>query len=543
MLRYFIGVIAVTWLSGCAWWGQDVPDYTLLRQAERAEARISDYALANNPDGDDVAIGLDRSDLSMGPNGTTKIFRLRDLPASDQVAGALATKQAALPGVTSDGADGIDVAGGANFAGPVAIDNTDVRKSLYRLSSGGSQPVLPSSSFVDPIALSDWAVYSTIGADETTLVRCGTGAARYSNASAGNRGAVRTYGTGAEYDFSGMTLFMRYYIDPAMSPNMTYTNSYIIFYADSGTDNRWTMGNLPQAAGWNEISFTPSMGLFTGTMADWSAVERVLVIHDFPTGGGYFVLDEFSGWAHGRTKGAVIFQFDDGVQSSYTEGIRYLAKYGFPSVFYISPDYVVEVGETRLSTAYGDFCNWEEIWAAQTCGALIATHAQSSLPVSTKAELREWIVTHKAMLVERGYGIGADYFAIPQGQGAAFDGAALSEQEIIDTLREYFLHIRGTHPWWQNASRGATYCGSANNQPYLQRDNRWGWGYAATNATAQTKIDEAIANKDVAALYFHNLTTGTNPTIAQFRAIVDYVKTQVDAGTLEVITYENLMQQ
>lgn len=447
-------------------------------------------------------------------------------------------------GVTITIQGGIAVGtGGATFGGPVSIDNTDVRKGLYRLSGTKKQDQV-APAFIDPIVAADWEVYSPplTEAAETTLSICGGASVKYTCSGTGQKGASRDYGEGTEQDFSGLTLFLRYYIDPSMASSMTYNFSYFVMYADAGTDNKWTLGSIPQAAGWNEISFTPSMGTFAGTMTDWSSVRKILLIHHFSLAGGYIVLDEFSGWTHGRTKGSIIFNFDDGVLSAYTEGIKYLAKYGFPSIFYVSPEMIVETGAARLSTAYGDFCNWGEIWAAQSAGAIIATHAQTGMPLTTKSALREWIIGQKEPFMERGFNIGANYFAIPGGQ-ALWVGATLGEQELQDTLREYFLHIRGTNPWWSNAKMGTTYNGNGNPQPYWQKDNRWGWAYSANNATAQAKIDLAIANKDVASLFFHAFTESTDPTIAQFRAIVDYVKTKVDAGTLEVITYEDMMNQ
>jgi hypothetical protein len=119
--QIWIVLIALALLAGCA---TTVPDYEILLRAEQAAARMSDYETATEPDGEDKLLGNDVSDTRMSTAGTTKQFRLRDLPASDSVSSALSGVTTALsgkhplmPGVAGDGANGLTVPGAVGLGG------------------------------------------------------------------------------------------------------------------------------------------------------------------------------------------------------------------------------------------------------------------------------------------------------------------------------------------------------------------------------------------------------------------------------------------
>jgi hypothetical protein len=151
--RHLIILAAVAALVfGCA--AQRPPDYDALRRAEQAGAKITEYPLADMPAGEDILLGTDISDQSMSMDGSTKQYRIGDLPVSDPVTAALLLKQdvvaiatdgemttgtetaerlmspaqiklsaethgsgSSYPGVVSDGADGINVAGAVGVGG------------------------------------------------------------------------------------------------------------------------------------------------------------------------------------------------------------------------------------------------------------------------------------------------------------------------------------------------------------------------------------------------------------------------------------------
>ena len=94
--RYIIMIWLFT--AGCASTG--ALDYETLRQAEHAAARISDYGVTATPAPEDMLIGVDVSDTSMSPNGTTKRFQLQGLPVSTAMQAALNDKQGAVATAT-----------------------------------------------------------------------------------------------------------------------------------------------------------------------------------------------------------------------------------------------------------------------------------------------------------------------------------------------------------------------------------------------------------------------------------------------------------
>ena len=55
-------------------------------------SKITDYLTASSPSGDDYIIGVDVSDTTQAASGTTKKYRLRDLPVSDPASAALMPK-------------------------------------------------------------------------------------------------------------------------------------------------------------------------------------------------------------------------------------------------------------------------------------------------------------------------------------------------------------------------------------------------------------------------------------------------------------------
>ena len=106
----FVLLAAAMLFSGCA--GMKVgPDYSVLEQAEKGEAKISTYSTATDPAADDVVIGNDVSDTRMGSAGTTKKFRLGDFPISSPTQQALDQKMDQMTGVSPDGSGGLILSG------------------------------------------------------------------------------------------------------------------------------------------------------------------------------------------------------------------------------------------------------------------------------------------------------------------------------------------------------------------------------------------------------------------------------------------------
>jgi hypothetical protein len=135
--------------------------------------KITEYIVATSPSGDDVLVGTDVSDTSMAPSGTTKGFRLRDLPVSDPAAAALAGKQDV---VTSAGANTVmagptsGAPGVASMRGLVDNDVPDtitainyVPKALPCLSAAPGSPGNGQPECADG---NNWQIDASQGTDD-----------------------------------------------------------------------------------------------------------------------------------------------------------------------------------------------------------------------------------------------------------------------------------------------------------------------------------------------------------------------------------------
>jgi hypothetical protein len=349
-------------------------------------------------------------------------------------------------------------------------------------------------------------------------------------------------------DFSGHNFQVRYYIDPETYNTLKGNDVVQIRFGNisyfSWYDNMTL--NLPYAAGWNTVEFT------WGRMDDHGKANHTVnpmigqirfVFHpgaNHPN--AYIIWDSFEMWPSGAKKGSILWGFDDSYVSQYTVGIRYLAKYGFPSVLYTSSNMI----------GYPGYMTWEQVAACQDLGALIATHYTRS-PVDmygynyTDDQLRAWCRTLKEPLYKRGYNRGADYIALPGGQKLG-DYRGPQDYPI---LREFFSHIRGTAEWWQDTPIGdppwpnGHFGGCQGPMPRYRRAPWWECARYVNNniAVNNSHVDNVVADHDVKFFTFHEIVDGgTEITPANFRELVDYVAQKVAERVLEVISVEDLVR-
>ena len=361
---------------------------------------------------------------------------------------------------------------------------------------------------------------------------------------------------------------LTYYVPPIMADMPTQQGFSLYFFKDSGQTNRASLSGLPHAPGWNTVEFAESGVNYNpgGSMTNLSKVQRFIFYAQIPSGATdkngnlagptnpwYVVLDKLEAWPETSTKGAVVFNFDDAYKSQVYNGVAYLHSKGFRSVMYTS-------GE-RMGTGVGEdeFATWDDVKAAADMGSLIATHAQFYTPTNTAEDVRAYYKKQKQYLIDHGYSVGANYWAIPQGQKtwACYrdQPGQLTAQQQYDLAREEFIHIRGTNPYWQDifdgssldpttklCNRSSAPWGNTVPQPRNPRD--WHWDstvYITKDDSYNEKmVDRVVANKGVLTLATHGVSPNRTP-VEHFNHIVDYVKSKVDAGQLEVITYQDMV--
>jgi hypothetical protein len=202
-------------------------------------------------------------------------------------------------------------------------------------------------------------------------------------------------------------------------------------------------------------------------------------------------------------------------------------------------------------------CHWS--------GALFTTDSGNNQTdkdaMATEVRVRQWCEGIQAWASDNGFTEGSDYLALPGGTGY------IQTENHIKIMREYFAHIRGTTPWRRNGPYTLIATAGDNTAPknYIGKKTSpvvgtepW-WGDATQiiagtsfEADMEAFVDACVTNGDLGVLFIHNISAGGNLTDlatagydmneTQFEALVDYVKVQVDADDLEVITYQDLIE-
>ena len=62
------------------------------------------------------------------------------------------------------------------------------------------------------------------------------------------------------------------------------------------------------------------------------------------------------------------------------------------------------------------------------------------------------------------------------------------------------------------------------------------------DAHNKSLVDRVVKNKGVLSFMIHTVGEGDRLTEAEFKSVADYVKSKVDAGLLEVITFEDIVK-
>jgi hypothetical protein len=345
----------------------------------------------------------------------------------------------------------------------------------------------------------------------------------------------------------------RYYIDPLLAAKWedktvmsSAANLYLWFYPDRvGAPAKFAEVALPQGVGWHTVEWTTGYMTLNGGMvnSDFATCDRIIFKGQAPKSTvtadeNYITFDMLEISPTGATKGGVIFSFDDGRATSYTVGIKYLARYGFRSMWYIAPEVI------GTST----FATWDQVKEAQDAGALICLHYLDTGPITSVAALRAFYRKQKNLLLDHGFTDGADYWAIPGGS-SSWINTYLTPAQFYETTAEFFVNTRGTVAFWQCGGTDATKW----IQPGIQgpmcrhpRDTRWSHAANRANvlATWKADIDKIVLenNLDVQMFYMHGLPTTNEIDVADFKRVVEYVKDLIDGSSpLEVITLKDIV--
>jgi hypothetical protein len=232
-----------------------------------------------------------------------------------------------------------------------------------------------------------------------------------------------------------------------------------------------------------------------------------------------------------------MIQFDDGTVESFDEMAPYAAKYGFPVQIYVMPE---SVGTTNPTTPRIRYADWDTVKAGTKINVLLGVHGSSAIGTTIgDFGIESWCKNHKRPFLERGLIRGSDYMALPGGQELS-----LRDEDALRIMQKYFVSVRGTKAYYQEGP--ANYKGLASYGYNCTKPKDYIWSFSkGIDSNYATYIDQAIEGKTVLILYAHGLSERSGGywtlTRATYQACIDYIQTKVAAGTLQVVTLEDLI--
>lgn len=296
----------------------------------------------------------------------------------------------------------------------------------------------------------------------------------------------------------------------------TFTNGAFQAYTFADADKQYN--------GWHFVAF--DLAEFTGAYGtpNWAATVsfiRVTITQNSATATTVYIDSIVHSW---DAKGKVIITNDDGWASWFTSGIPVLDARNLKSTASIIAAHV-DLNPSWVTSA--------QLAAAYNSGHDLCVHGATAMSglADTQARIND-VKSNKDFLDNAGYSRGTDVYVWPNGVYQLSAG----DQECINVLKaQGFVCARGTTSVrYYRHSVG-------------QADNRWlipiiGVDHLTTPATIAGYLDIAATRGVTCVLMYHEIvasgaSAGTQRNLSDFTADMDAVKTRVDAGTLDCVTF------
>lgn len=252
---------------------------------------------------------------------------------------------------------------------------------------------------------------------------------------------------------------------------------------------------------------------------NWSSVNTVRI--DYKSGSAGLVLSNISNMAKNLSTGTVIFSFDDGWKSQYTNAFPILQKYRINATIGLITDWV--------NTP--DFLSKKEIRSMYAAGNEIASHTAEhyNLNQLSLSEIDGEINTAKSWIVKNRFG-DCSTIIYP------YDNPLSKVKSIAGKYHLYGLSIRST------PSPFVAY--STTSQLDL---NRYLVPPDASVSSVKDLIQKAIDNKYLLILGFHAISDTDNPTptrwsVNNFKAISAFCAQQRNNGKLKIMTVKEFFR-
>lgn len=267
--------------------------------------------------------------------------------------------------------------------------------------------------------------------------------------------------------------------------------------------------------GWNTLSIPKSVFTNTGG-ASWAAIDKVGLI-TLPLNGSVATTvyyDNLYGYNGELTRATVIFTFDDGLATVYSDARRILDKYQMAGTVFVVP---IWAGTANYMTtdqlrSLQNQHNWD-------IGNHTYNHIYPGLASLTAAQQTAEIENCQTWL--KGNGLReCPAFCYPYG---SIDTTAR------DTVSRYFTYARGTklplmNLQWPFGMPLNLHCRNMDGQ---------------TLSDMTTAVDNAITDKAALVFYGHGLGEVGGTTAADFTSLVDYIA----ARDVDVFTFSQLIKK
>lgn len=391
---------------------------------------------------------------------------------------------------------------------------------MARQSITGSNIGNSGTVFEDFEVLGDW----TKGASGTMAldsmrVKTGSSSLKLTSAAGGNCFATKTISQ--NFQNTGVHGVWVYVED------VTTVQQVLVYLAeDSGFTNYHSRSMSANSSGlqdgWNFLLIPRADWSATGAPSWTNSKIRMRVRVDAQPGATAVVyLDSYYYNVYGSA--AVLFTFDDGRSSQYTEAFTYMQTKKMLGTCYVVRDYV-------NTSTYVTSARLAEMYAA---GWALGNHTRDHTDLSTLtlSDVQSELTDNKLYLESLGYTRASKHVAYPFGGYNSIVATAMQNTGML-TGRT----IVSGPAIYQPVSKGLYNQYSLRTQ-YMTN--------SITLANAKARVDLAMATGTPVILTFHRIITPNTGavedwTVEDFRALVDYVATKRDGGQLQVLTIDEL---
>jgi len=404
------------------------------------------------------------------------------------------------------------------------------RRQKLLLFGGPQYVTLPQNLLLSPGTLwedfenaADWTIAGGTAVADTTNFKTATQSLKLTSNAGANVTAIKTI----NWDLSGNWKQLRFWVYLYNATLTNYSNFAIEFSNDAARANRywcWNNGTNPQlVAGWNLITW-PKGYFKVGAGAPTWANPMVRLRFTIQANAGQIAVASFDDLEIGQTcVPAVILRFDDGYDTAYSVAYAYMNPYRIRGS---------ECCITNKPGTGGVYGTWAQLQEMNAANWSIANHTRTHTDLTTlnEAQQEAEIIGGHDDLIANGLPNGSHYVAYPGGTYNANTITAMTNLAMLIGWNARVTHGQDATPYSPTVL--------PNYVPFQTGTNPT--SDTTTVARCQAWIDEAIAGGLVTCMLWHNIGVGANMTAANFRLVIDYIRTKALAGLIYPITIDDL---